>query len=291
MKMTPNSCWSDRADRVSVSFCALLTARRSASRCQAFMKSKHLLVRYPPSASDSEKGEGNSYSKRSATPDVDRLIMKMALVTFCLSVFCGLIRAETQPPERKVESNSVVSTRNPNIRIDIPENARYVGADRWNLYGVADCEVHVFVKADEKKIVQSFYWIQFEGYLPEKPNQRYDYTKDRKMVIDGLEFHLKARFGPTSEKPKPGSDFQHVLNLISAGGYNLPSDMMNVRLVYLPDSSHRKELMVIYAEDMASTGYSSTNLMKGGKIRPEWTEIEDALIERAKKQIRFHLRN
>ena len=28
----PNFCWSDRADRVSVSFCASLTARRSASR-------------------------------------------------------------------------------------------------------------------------------------------------------------------------------------------------------------------------------------------------------------------
>ena len=219
----------------------------------------------------------------------DFMIMKMVLVATCTFVFCGFIRAETLPPERKVESNTVVSTRDPNIRITIPASARYVGVDRWVLYGVADCEVHVFVKADEKKMVQSFYWIQFEGYLPEKPNQRYDYTKDRKMVIDGLEFHLKARFGPTSEKPKPGSDLKHVLNLISAGGYKLPPDMMNVRLVYLPDSSHRKEMMVIYAEDMAGTGYSSTNLMAGEKIGPEWAGIEDALIERAKRQIGFHL--
>ena len=65
--------------------------------------------------------------------------------------------------------------------------------------------------------------------------------------------------------------------------------MMNVRLVYLLDPSHRKELMVIYAEDMATTGYSSANLMAGGKIRPEWAGLEEALIERAKKQIRFHL--
>ena len=216
------------------------------------------------------------------------MIMKMVLVTYAF-VFCGFIRAETLPPERKVESNTVVSMRDPNIRISIPASARYVGADRWVLYGVADCEVHVFVKADEKKIIQSFYWVQFEGYLPEKPNQRYDYAEDPKRVIDGLQFHLKARFGPTSEKPGPGSDLEHVLNLVSAGGYKLPPDMMNVRLVYLPDSSHRKELMVIYAENMANTGYSSTNLMAGEKIRPEWAGIEDALIERAKKQIRFHL--
>ena len=217
------------------------------------------------------------------------MIMKMALVTFCISICCGFIRAETLTPERKVELNSIVSKRDPNIRIDLPGRARYVGSDRWHLFGVADCEVHVFIQADEKKTVQSFYWIQFEGYLPEKPNQRYDYTKDREIVIDGLEFRLKARFGPTSEKPKAGSDLARVLKLIAGGGYKLPADMMNVRLVYLPDSSRRKELLVIYAEDMASTGYSSTDLMAGEKVRPEWVGIEGALIERAKKQIRFHL--
>ena len=216
------------------------------------------------------------------------MIMKMTLAT-CAFVFCGFLRAETLPSERKVESNSVVSTRDPNIKIDVPASAHYVGADRWHLFGVADCEVHVFIQADEKKTVQSFYWIQFEGYLPEKPDQRYDYTKDREMVIDGLEFRLKARFGPTSEKPKAGSDLAHVLELIAGGGYKLPAYMMNVRLVYLPDSSRRKELMVIYAEDLASTGYSSTDPMAGEKVRPEWAGIEGALIERAKKQIRFHL--
>jgi hypothetical protein len=214
--------------------------------------------------------------------------MKMTLITFCVLVFCGFIRAETLPPERNVQSNSVFSARDPSIRIDVPANARYVGADRWNLFGVADCEVHVFVQADEKKNVQSLYWIQFEGYLPEK-NQRYEYKNDRKMDIDGLEFHLKARFGPTSEKPKPGSDLEHVAKLIADGGYKLPPEMMNVRLVYLLEPSHRKELMVIYAEDMATTGYSTANLMADGKIRPEWARLEKALIERANKQIRFYV--
>jgi hypothetical protein len=218
------------------------------------------------------------------------MMMNIALETFCILAFCGFVRAETLSPERKVESNSVVSAQDPNVRINVPPSARYVGSDRWDLFGVADCEVHVFVQADEKKNVQSLYWIQFEGYLPEKPKQRYDYSKDRVLVIDGLEFRLKARFGPTSETPKPGSDWKHVTKLIADGGYRLPSDMMNVRLVHLPDPSHRKELMVVYSEDMASTGYSSANLMAGESLRPEWTGIEAALIERAKKQIRFHPR-
>jgi hypothetical protein len=219
------------------------------------------------------------------------MITKIGLVTFFLPVFCGFVRGEPLAPERKVESNSVISARDPKIRIDLPASAHYLGADRWHLFGVADCEVHIFIQADEKKTVQSLFWIQFEGYLPEKPDQRYDYRKDLELLVDGMEFRFKARFGPTSEKPKAGSDLAHVLTLIAAGGYKLPPDMMNVRLVYLPDSSQRKELMVIYAEDLAGAGYSSTDLMAGEKVRPEWAGIEGALIERAKKQIRFHLQN
>ncbi len=219
----------------------------------------------------------------------DFMMLKLLLVISCTFVFCGRAIAETLLPERKVESNIVVSTRDPNGRIELPPRVRYVGGDRWVLYGVADCEVHVFVEAAEK-MVKSFYWIQFEGYIPEKPNHRYDYQKDPKMVINGLEFYIKTRFGPTSEKPKAGSDLEHVLNMITAGGYKLPPDMMNIRLVYLPDTSHRKELMVVYAEDMASTGYSGKKLMTGEKVRPEWEMIEKSLVERARNQIRFDLR-
>jgi hypothetical protein len=33
------------------------------------------------------------------------------------------------------------------------------------LYGIADCELHAFVQADEQKNVQEFYWVQFEAYI------------------------------------------------------------------------------------------------------------------------------
>ena len=33
-------------------------------------------------------------------------------------------------------------------RIRLPESVQYVGADRWVLYDIADCELHAFVEAD-----------------------------------------------------------------------------------------------------------------------------------------------
>jgi hypothetical protein len=72
---------------------------------------------------------------------------------------------------------SVTSERDPKVRIQLPKSAQYVGADRWVLYGIADCELHAFVDADRQKNVQRLYWVQFEGYLPTKPElkHKYDY--------------------------------------------------------------------------------------------------------------------
>ena len=36
----------------------------------------------------------------------------------------------------------------PRLRIQLPKPARYVGGERWLLFGIADCEIHVFVQAD-----------------------------------------------------------------------------------------------------------------------------------------------
>ena len=76
-------------------------------------------------------------------------------------------------PIRTVESQTVTSTRDPAVKITVPKEARYAGADRWILFGVADCEIHVYFEADANKQIKRVYWIQFEGYLPSKPNLRY----------------------------------------------------------------------------------------------------------------------
>ena len=69
-----------------------------------------------------------------------------------LCVLCSAtLVAQTPPPERKVMGNVVTSLRDPAIRIELPRDVEYVGADRWVLYGIADCELHAFVEADENK--------------------------------------------------------------------------------------------------------------------------------------------
>ena len=103
----------------------------------------------------------------------DRRLLKQIIVIVILS--CGCLAAQTRNPERKVEGNAIVSESDPKVRIELPKSVQYVGAGRWVLYGIADCELHAFVEADERKNVQRLYWVQFEGYIPTKPKLKHQY--------------------------------------------------------------------------------------------------------------------
>jgi hypothetical protein len=212
--------------------------------------------------------------------------MKRQLLGLCAALFLLPNPAGAASPERVVKGSRLISKADPAIVIKLPREAKYVGADRWDLYDIADAELHVFVEADRDKNVKTMYWIQFEGYLPSNTHI-YNYTKDEAVKFAGRDFWQRARFGPTSGPPRAGSDLEHVRALLAQAGYKTPAETMNVRLVQVLDEARRKELMFIYAEDLAPTGYTSAQLMDGEQTRPEWEPIKQKLLERARKRIRI----
>lgn len=59
--------------------------------------------------------------------------------------------AEPVPaPAAVVQAHSVTNARE-RILVRVPRTATYVGSDRFDLYGVADAELHVFVEAGAKR--------------------------------------------------------------------------------------------------------------------------------------------
>ena len=194
----------------------------------------------------------------------------------------------TGSPQRSVEGNTITSTSDPAARIELLDSPVYVGADRWILYGFANCELHTFVQADAKKKVQRLYWVQFESYLPTRPELHHTYDSPRHTQIGGLDFYVDTWVEPTSEHIKPDSDVEHIHTLLETHGYKLPSGMISVRLVHLLDDKKRKELMILYSEDVASTGLTVSELRSGGRAHDQWPEIEKSLIERAEKSIAIH---
>ena len=197
--------------------------------------------------------------------------------------------AQAERPERKVEHNVVISQNDPAVRIELPKSARYLGADRWVLYGIADCELHAFVEADKQKQVQQLYWIQFEGYLPSKPDLHHTYDSPTHATIGGMDFYVDTWVRGNDEKFDAGSDREHIESMVHNKGYSMPPGMIYVRLVHLLDHQKRKELMIIYGEDLAPTGLTVADLAKNGKAYDQWPTLQKSLLEHAEEKIKIEL--
>src|SRR5687768_13990604 len=75
---------------------------------------------------------------------------------------------ERAPLAARVAANTV-SHAGEGVTVRVPASATYVGGERFTLYDVADCEIHVFIEADADRRMRRLWWIQFESYLPAKP--------------------------------------------------------------------------------------------------------------------------
>ena len=179
----------------------------------------------------------------------------------------------------------ITSARDPRVRIRLPKSARYVGADRWVFYDIADCELHLLVDADSNMNVQRLYWVQFEGYLSTKPELKHTYDSPRHTNLGSMDFYVDTWVRRKDAEMRPGSDVEHVAALLRTKGYRMPDGMMYVRLVHLLDGRKRQELMIIYAEDVAPTGFSASDLQEGGTAYDRWSTIADGVVQRAEKAL------
>jgi hypothetical protein len=198
--------------------------------------------------------------------------------------------APAQPvltPVALVQAHSVTNAGE-HVIVRVPKTAIYVGSDRFDLEGVADAEMHVFVEADAKKRPTKLYWIQFERYWPSKPDLTHDYTGDRRTQHWGTTTWVRSGPAATTAPARPGSDTEHVRALLKRAGYTQPPEVMSVRMVQLLDDPKgtgrgRNELMLIYSEDLAPSGKRLSEVTTDGKPNAAWTPLEQGLIERATK--------
>jgi hypothetical protein len=154
------------------------------------------------------------------------------------------------PHLREVRGQSIVSKELPAATLTFGKDFRYVGGQKVNLYGNAEAEQHLFVKAESRGAVERFYWVQFEQFFPTN-TYTYDYHPDRTTDIGGLQFIYDAKSWPdyaAMQIEDPASDGAAVQHLLSQHGLALPKRAVRVRMFHLPTPDRRAELMIIYGE-------------------------------------------
>lgn len=174
----------------------------------------------------------------------------VVLAGILLAIGLRAVASEALPLERVVEGQTILSTSDPAIRIQIAQGYEYVGGQRFILRGVADAEQHFFVDADEAKAIQRLYWIQFEHFLPAHDGE-YSYERDEPLTLGdlGLRVHVRRY----TEPPAADSDRARAFEYLERAGYAVPTTGTRVRLVYVPDADRRQEVMIIYLERSTAT--------------------------------------
>ena len=191
------------------------------------------------------------------------------------------------PVTRSVKGQVLTSADNPAVRLEFDKKFKYVGSQSFILYDVATAEQHFFVDADDQGRVKRFYWVQFEGYLPNNAHT-YDYKSTKVVSLAGLDFVADAF--PRNVKANPGrsdSDGSRARAFLQGKGYRLASDdILLQRLVHLVDKAKRSELMIIYIEDLGGTGLTAADLSPGGSAAGRWDEIAKGLLAHALENLK-----
>jgi hypothetical protein len=189
---------------------------------------------------------------------------------------------------RTVKAQVLTSAATPAIRLEFDKKFKYVGSQTFILYDVATAEQHFFVDADGQGGIKRFFWVQFEGYLPNNTHS-YDYKSTKVVNIGGLDFIADAYARNIKTNPsRANSDASRARAFMEGKGYHLASDnVMSQRLVHLVDQAKRNELMIIYTEDLAGIGLTAADLAPNGTAAARWNSIATGLLERALKNMKL----
>ncbi len=191
--------------------------------------------------------------------------------------------------KRTLSENTLTSPDGPSVQMTFDERYRHLGGQKFVLYGTADVEQHFFVEEYPDGKLKSLFWIQFEAFLPDN-DYTYDYSSSPgRMRIDEYDFYADAEPGKSHKLLPlgwPGTDGYAARKFVADKGYKIPDYYTYARLVHLTDNN-RKELLIIFMDDLAPTGWTAESLREGGENHHRWTEVESAHLDKIKNVMKL----
>ena len=152
---------------------------------------------------------------------------------------------------RRVKHQVLTSTHLPSIRVRFDKTFKYVGSQKFILYGRSQVEQYFFVDANNQQLIKRMYMVQFEGYLP-NVNATYDYPATETVNLAGQTYLVNAERIPNVSatlKQDPQSDVARAGSFLEGKGYRISESIMFQRFVRLVDEAKRNEFILLYVED------------------------------------------
>ena len=214
------------------------------------------------------------------------IIFKFVLSVASIAAGAHAQAAPASAQLREVRGQTIISRELPAATLTFGKDFRYVGGQKVNLYGNAEAEQHLFVKAGSSGTVECFYWVQFEHFFPTN-TYAYDYHPDRTTDIGGLQFIYDIKSWPdyaALQIEDPASDGAAIARLSSQHGLIFPRRAVRVRMFHLPTPDRRTELMIIYGEALPE-GSKVPVRKEGVALDTESPDSAKTFLDNARKDL------
>ena len=176
--------------------------------------------------------------------------MRLRLAPTLVLLVPSMLAAQAAPT-REVRGDTLISPADPAGRFVFAPAFQFAGGQAIDVVQVAGAEQFFFVEAAPDMSIRRFYWVQFEHYYPSN-TYTYDFSgiSQKPVPLGRLVFQgdVRVRANYFTMDPRPGSDSKAGMELLRARGFNVDGTFATLRMFYLPDTTRRRELMIIYGE-------------------------------------------
>lgn len=185
---------------------------------------------------------------------------------------------------RRIKGRTIFSEESPRVQLTIRRGLQFIGTQKVNLHGKAEAEQYVFARSGRDNIVEQFYLIQFEHFLPTN-HFTYDYASMRTTQIGNFQFNYDVKSIPNLGAllmEDQGSDGEALEQLLAKQHLVLPQNTAVVRMFHLPSADHRTELMIVYGEALPQN--TAVPIRSGGvSLDAESPSSAQVFLERARE--------
>jgi hypothetical protein len=161
-------------------------------------------------------------------------------------------------PTRPVHGDTLGSQADPAATVIVAPAFHYAGGQVIDILKVAGAEQYFFIEPGPDSTIRRFYWLQFEYFYPDN-SHKYNYSgipNQKPVSLGRLAFTGDVRLGTNyfADDDRPGSDSRAALDFLRARGFSTDGNFVTLRMFHLPDSTSRRELMIIYGEVLPDKG-------------------------------------
>jgi hypothetical protein len=187
----------------------------------------------------------------------------------------------------RVENNTFISSQDPDIRVEVNRQLKYVGSVPFRIDNIAGGNRYIFVRATPDKHIQQMFIIQQEAFFPSS-NDTYKYSITHPSKLGDFEYQHTVILDDynATVREAPGKEADLTQQFLKAQGYILEPETIMSRFARPVGSQHKHEIIFFCHENLSGYGHKLADFVEGTDT-PEKQSIKNKVDENCRNT--FHV--